>query len=108
MEMDFKQLATAIRVIAEEKNLSEEQVQDIVQQALAAAWRRDYGDREQEVRVNMNLNTGEVSAYVTKEIVQNVEDPRTQISLGDAQVMKKSAKVGETIEVFQKVEDFGR
>jgi N utilization substance protein A len=108
MEMDFKQLASAIRLIAEEKNLPEEQVQDIVQQALAAAWRRDYGDREQEVRVNMNLNTGEVSAYVTKEIVEEVNNPQTEISLGDAQVMKKNVKVGETIEVFQKVEDFGR
>jgi N utilization substance protein A len=108
MEMDFKQLASAIRLIAEEKNLPEEQVQEIVQQALAAAWRRDYGDREQEVRVNMNLNTGEVSAYVTKEIVDEVDNPQTQISLNDAQVMKKNAKVGETIEVFQKVEDFGR
>jgi N utilization substance protein A len=108
MEMDFKQLASAIRLIADEKNLPEEQVQDIVQQALAAAWRRDYGDREQEVRVNMNLNTGEVSAYITKEIVQNVDNPQTQISLGDAQVMKKNSKIGETIEVFQKVEEFGR
>jgi N utilization substance protein A len=108
MEMDFKQLASAIRLIADEKNLPEEQVQDIVQQALAAAWRRDYGDREQEVRVNMNLNTGEVSAYITKEIVENVENPQTQISLSDAQVMKKNSKVGEAIEVFQKVEEFGR
>lgn len=108
MEMDFKQLAAAIRLIADEKNLPEEQVQDIVQQALAAAWRRDYGDREQEVRVTMNLNTGEVSAYVTKEIVENVENPQLQISLSNAQVMKKNAKVGETIELYQKVEDFGR
>ena len=58
MEMDFKQLGQAIKLIAEEKNLPEEQVQDVVQQALAAAYRRDYGDREQEVRVTMNLNTG--------------------------------------------------
>jgi N utilization substance protein A len=108
MEMDFKQLAAAIRLIADEKNLPEEQVQEIVQQALAAAWRRDYGDREQEVRVNMNLNTGEVSAYITKEIVETVENAHTQISLSDAQVMKKNAKVGETMEVFQKVEEFGR
>jgi N utilization substance protein A len=108
MEMDFKQLASAIRLIADEKNLPEEQVQDIVQQALAAAWRRDYGDREQEVRVNMNLNSGEVSAYITKEIVEKAENPQTQISLNDAQVMKKNSKVGETIEVFQKVEEFGR
>ena len=108
MEMDFKQLAQAIKVIAEEKNLPEEQVQDVVQQALAAAWRRDYGDREQEVRVTMNLNTGEVTAFVTKEIVDEVENLQTQISLGDAQVMRKNSKVGETVEIVQPVEDFGR
>ena len=55
MEMDFKQLAQAIKVIAEEKNLPEEQVQDIVQQALAAAWRRDYGYREQELRLPVGV-----------------------------------------------------
>src|SRR5690348_12601612 len=108
MEMDFKQLAQAIKVIAEEKNLPEEQVQDVVQQALAAAWRRDYGDREQEVRVTMNLNTGEVTAFVTKEIVEEVENPHMQISLSDAQVMRKNAKIGETVEIVQPVEDFGR
>ncbi len=106
--MNFKELAQAIKIIAEEKNLSEELVEEIVQQALAAAWRRDYGDREQEVRVTMNLNTGEVTAFVTKEIVQTVEDPRMQISLTDASVMNKKAKVGETIETVEKVEDFGR
>jgi transcription termination/antitermination protein NusA len=108
MEMDFKQLAQAIKLIAEEKNLPEEQVQDVVQQALAAAWRRDYGDREQEVRVTMNLNTGEVKAYVTKEVVDEVENPHTQISLGDAQVIRKNVKIGETVEIMQTVEDFGR
>lgn len=108
MEMDFKQLAGAIRAIAEEKNLPEEQVQDIVQQALAAAWRRDFGEREQEVRVTMNLNTGEVTAFVTKEIVKEVEDGRTQISLSGASAMRKNAKVGETVELIQKVEEFGR
>jgi N utilization substance protein A len=108
MEMDFKQLASAIRLIADEKNLPEEQVQEIVQQALAAAWRRDYGDREQEVRVTMNLNTGEVSAYISKEVVDVVENPHLQLSLNDAQTMKKNAKVGDVIEIFQKVEQFGR
>ncbi|HET9721736.1 MAG TPA: transcription termination factor NusA [Candidatus Saccharimonadales bacterium] len=108
MEMDFKQLAQAIKVIAEEKNLPEDQVQDVVQQALAAAWRRDYGDREQEVRVTMNLNTGEVTAYVTKEIVGEVENPQTQVGLAEAQVMRKNAKVGEVVEVVQPVKDFGR
>lgn len=106
--LDFKQLAAAIKAIAEEKNLPEETVKEVVEQALAAAYRRDYGDREQEVRVTMNLNTGDVDAYVTKEIVETVESPAYEISLSDAQVMRKNAKLGETIEVHDKVNDFGR
>lgn len=108
MDMDMKQLAVAIRTIAEEKNLDEKVVQSIVEQALAAAYRRDYGDREQEVRVTMNLNNGEVDAYVTKVVVIEVNDPSTEISLNDASVMKKDVKVDDTIEVHQKVESFGR
>jgi N utilization substance protein A len=108
MEMDFKQLAVAIRAIAEEKNLPEETVQEIVEQALAAAYRRDYGDREGEVRVTMNLNTGSVDAYITKEIVEEVQNPAYEISLKDAGVMRKDAKVGETVEVHDNVQDFGR
>jgi N utilization substance protein A len=108
MEMDFKQLATAIKAIAEEKNLPEDTVKEVVEQALAAAYRRDYGDREQEVRVNMNLNTGDVDAYVMKEVVEAVENAAYEISLKEAGVMKKDAKVGDLIEVHEKVSDFGR
>ncbi len=108
MELDMKQLAVAVKAIAEEKNLPEEAVQEIVEQALAAAYRRDYGDREQEVRVTMNLNNGDVDAYVSKEVVATVEDDRFEISLGDAQVIRKNAAVGETVEIHEKVTDFGR
>jgi len=108
MDLDVKQLALAVRTIAEEKNLPEETVQEVVEQALAAAYRRDYGEREQEVRVSMNLNTGDVTAYVTKEVVAEVGDPHFEISVQDAGVMKKNAKVGDTIEMTEKVENFGR
>src|SRR5690606_864592 len=101
-------LATAIKAIAEEKNLSEDTVQEVVEQALAAAYRRDYGDREQEVRVTMNLNTGEVDAYVTKTVVDKVEDEFLEIAVPEAQAIKKSLKAGETVEIHQKVESFGR
>lgn len=108
MELDFKQLAVAIKAIAEEKNLPEEAVQEVVEQALAAAYRRDYGEREQEVRVSMNLNTGDVKAYVSKEVVDTVADPHFEISQKDASVMQKNIKVGDTIEIEEKVENFGR
>lgn len=108
MELDIKQLALAVKAIAEEKNLPEDTVQEVVEQALAAAYRRDYGDREQEVRVTMNINTGDVDVYVTKEVVEKTGDDHFEISLNDAQVMKKNAKVGDMIEIHEKIENFGR
>jgi N utilization substance protein A len=108
MDLDMKQLAVAIRTIAEEKNLPEDTVKEVVEQALAAAYRRDYGDREQEIRVTMNLNTGDVDAYITKEIVDKVEHPAFEISLTEAQTRRKNAQIGETIEVHEKAETFGR
>lgn len=108
MEFDFKQLAVAIRALATEKNLPEATVQEIVEQALAAAYRRDYGDREQEVRVSMNLNTGEVDAYVTKEVVETVENPAFELTLKEAQAIRKDAAIGETVEVHEEVQSFGR
>lgn len=108
MDMDFKQLAVAIQAIAEEKNLPEDTVKEVVEQALAAAYRRDYGDREQEVRVSMNLHTGEVDAYVSKEVVEKVGDEDFEISLDDAKKLKKDTAIGEFVELHEKVTTFGR
>ncbi len=108
MDMDFKQLAVAIQSIAEEKNLPEDTVKEVVEQALAAAYRRDYGDREQEVRVSMNLHSGEVDAYVSKEVVERVGDDDFEISLVDAKKMKKDAAIGDMVELHEKVTSFGR
>ncbi|QQS19663.1 transcription termination/antitermination protein NusA [Candidatus Saccharibacteria bacterium] len=106
--MDFKQLAVAIQAIAEEKNLPEDTVTEVVEQALAAAYRRDYGEREQEVRVSMNLHSGEVDAYVSKEVVEKVGDDDFEISLEDAKKLKKDAAIGESVELHEKVTTFGR
>lgn len=104
----MKQLAIAIKSIAEEKNLPEDVVQEAVEQALAAAYRRDYGEREQEVHVTMNLNTGQVDAFVTKTIESDIEDGVIQISLADAKKINPDAKLGETVEVHEQITQFGR
>lgn len=108
MELDIKQLTMALRAIAEEKNLPEDAVQEIVEQALAAAFKKDYGDKEQEVTVSVNLHTGDVDALVSKEVVEKVESPQTEISLSEAQTMKKNAAVGDIMEIHTDVTSFGR
>lgn len=108
MEFDLKQLAQAMKLIAEEKNLPEDTVQEIVEQAMAAAYKRDYGDREQEVRVSVNLNTGAVDVYITKEVVDEVSDENLHISVKDAKKNKPDVKVGDQIEQYVEVKTFGR
>ena len=108
MDFDVKQLAGAMRLIAEEKNLPEETVQEIVESALSAAYKRDYGDREQEVRVAVNLSTGAVDFYVEKEVVESIGDGNFEINLTDALKLKKESKIGDMIEQWVEVKTFGR
>jgi N utilization substance protein A len=108
MELDFKQLATVIKTIAEEKNLSEDAVKEVVEQALAAAYRKDYGDREQEVRTEIDLNTGTISIFTSKEVVDEIEDDRFEITVKEAQKYKKDAKDGDVVEIEEEPEAFGR
>lgn len=108
MDFDVKQLAQAMKMIADEKNLPEDVVNEIVESALAAAYKRDYGDREQEVRVSVNLNTGAVDVFVQKEVVEVVGDDHFEMSLEDAKKVKKDAAIGDMIEQFVEVTTFGR
>jgi len=108
MDLEIKQLVLAIKTIAEEKNLPEETVQEIVEQALAAAWRRDNGDREQEVRSVINLNTGDVDIYVSKNVVDEIENEHTELTVEEAKKLKKDAAVGDVVEEHEKANSFGR
>lgn len=108
MELDFKQLAVAIKAIAEEKNLPEDSVKEVVEQAMAAAYRKDFGDRDQEIRTEINLNTGVVDIYIAKDVVEKVGDERFEMTVEDAKKKKKDAKAGDIIEVHEVPETFGR
>ncbi len=106
--LDIKQLVAAIKVLAEEKNLPEDTVKEVIEQALAAAWRRDYGDREQEVRSELNMNSGDLKVFVIKHVVEEPENDVNQISLEEAKKIKKDVELESVIEYEQDVKDFGR
>ena len=98
----------AVKQICEEKNISQEVVIETIEAALAAAYKKDYGSKDQEVRVELNSDTGEVVVYVQKEVVDEVENPMTEISVVNANMFKKDSKVGDTIEIKDLPSDFGR
>src|SRR5690606_10631970 len=107
-EINLKQLTLAVRTIAEEKNLPEETVLSVIEQAIAAAWRRDNGERDQEVRAELNVNDGTAVVYVAREVVEEVGSDAFEISLSDAKKVKKDAAIGDVIEEKHEVLGFGR
>lgn len=108
--IDIKQMTGAIRVIAEEKNLPEETVFEVIESAIAAAWRKDNGERDQNVRAELNTNTGEADVYVMYDVVDDEEayNTVTEMHLSDAKKIKKGVKVGDIVEEKHVVTGFGR
>lgn len=107
-ELNIKQLTLAVRTIAEEKNLPEETILGVIEQAIAAAWRRDNGERDQDVRAELNVNDGTANVFVAREVVEVVGSDSVEISLDDAKKVKKDAQIGDIIEDKHEVTSFGR
>lgn len=110
MELQIKQLVMTIKQIAEEKNLPEDIVHEAVEQALAAAYRKDFGEREQNVTVQLNENTGEMTATTHYDVVEDdaVENDAQQLTVEQAKKFKKDAKVGDEITETAHPTTFGR
>ncbi len=107
-DINIKQLTLSVKTIAEEKNLPEEVVISVIEQAIAAAWRRDNGERDQDVRAELNLNDGTAEVFVAREVVDEVGSPAHEISLSDAKKEKSDAALGDMIEEKHTVIGFGR
>ena len=105
----------AINLIAEEKNLPRDIIIETVEAALAAAYKKDYSDKDQEARAKLDEETGEIHIFESKTVVPDgdVENEFLQIGLTDAKKIDKKAVVGTEeepymVEMEAFPEDFGR
>lgn len=72
--IDIKQFMSAIKQIAEEKGIAQESVLETVEAALAAAYKRDYGQKGQIIKVKLNPETGSMDITRTHFVVEGVDD----------------------------------
>ena len=109
-DLNIKQMMLAAKTIAAEKNLPEEKVLEVIEMAIAAAWRRENGNRDQNVRAELNTETGEAEVFVQYEVVDGEEayNINNEISLEDAKEFDSNAEIGEIVEEKFPVETFGR
>jgi len=87
----------ALTQMASERHLPKEQVLQAVEVALASAFRKDNPTMGQNLSVKLNPNTGEVLVYALRTVVETVEDPEREISLGDATFIRKDVALGDEI-----------
>ena len=108
--LDLKQMSTMVDIIAEEKGLPRDTVLNVIEQAIAAAWRKDNGDRDMNVRAMLNTKNGEADVYVAREVIEDglAYNPSTEIPLEEALKTNKNAKLGDMVEESHKVTTFGR
>ena len=110
--MDISEFLSALKLIAEDKGLSEAVVMEAVESALAAAYRKDYGKPGQSIRVKINpeKNTMKVwKEFTVLEKDEEVTNPESQISLEDAEANDEKVNAGDVIKEDLKSEtDFGR
>ncbi len=105
--LDLKQMTAMVDIIAEEKGLARDVVIGVIEQAIAAAWRKDNGNRDMNVRAVLNTNTGEADIYVAREVIEDeiAYNPSTEIPLKEA---GEGASIGDIVEEKHVVKDFGR
>ncbi len=94
---DELSFGSAIEQIVSEKGVSKERVLDTVEAALAAAYRKDYGEKGQDVRAEFNETDGSARVYRVMTVVEDeeLENEAAQIPLSAAKETDKETEVGK-------------
>ena len=105
--IDNKELILALEELEKEKGIKKDYLLESIETALVTAYKRNF-DASENVKVEMNEDTGATHVYSVKEVVENIENPITQISLDEAKKINKTLKVGDEVNIEIVPKNFGR
>ncbi|GAW94306.1 transcription termination factor NusA [Calderihabitans maritimus] len=104
MNQDFIQ---ALRDLEREKGIPVEVLLEAIEAALISAYKKNFGSAV-NVRIHIDRDSGEVKVFSRREVVEQVEDPRTQISLEEAHRENPNYEIGDVVELEVTPKEFGR
>ncbi len=104
MKSDFM---LAINQLCAERKLAPEVVLEAVEASLISAYKRNFGAAT-NIEVRIEPNTGEVRVFAAKEVVEDVTDRKTQISLPEARCIEPDAELEQTLLIESTPREFGR
>jgi len=101
----------ALKEIVKDKGISEDLLFTAIEDALVSAYKKNYSKishNSQNVIVKINRDTGEIDVYSRKNIVEEVEDKITEISLDDAKEIDARYEIGDIVDIKVTPKEFGR
>jgi len=120
MFSDPKQFISAIAQLSEERGISEDKIFETIEAAIAAAYKKDYADKNEVIRARFNRASGKILVFKVRTVVNEASliteegEPRSfnearEIMLEEAKKIKKKAEIGDELEFeLENKEDFGR
>ncbi|KOY82715.1 transcription termination/antitermination protein NusA [Lysinibacillus macroides] len=100
-------LLDALNALEEQKGISRDVLIEAIEAALVTAYKRNF-NQAQNVRVDLNLDKGSIRVFSRKDVVEEVEDERLQISLEDAKVINPAYQLEDIVEQEVTPRNFGR
>lgn len=107
-ESDGKEFFAAITQIEKEKGIPQGYMLEKITQALVSAYKRDHEGVGDNVAVEANQETGTVRMFIKKDVVEEVDNSATEISLDEARVQLPHVQLGDVIRIEVKPKNFGR
>lgn len=105
--MDSAELIGALKDLEKEKGIDKEIIFEAIENSLISACKKNFGT-SQNIKVDINRETGDVKVYAQKEIVEDVYDAFLEISLEDAREINPTYEYGDIVDIEVTPKNFGR
>ncbi len=102
-----RELIEALAQIEKEKGINKEILLEAIESSLVAACKNEYG-KSDNIRVIINRENGKVLVYSEKTVVEEVEDPITEISIANAKLKDAKYELGDIVQIEVTPRNFGR
>ncbi len=102
-----KEFIQAIEDLEKERHISKEVLIEAIESALVSAYKKNYGT-SQNVRVDIDQENGDINVFMRMDVVEEIEDELTQLSLEEAKEIDYRYEVGDIVEYQVTPRDFGR
>lgn len=103
------ELIEAIKLLEKERGIDAEMLFEAIEESLVSAYKREFEARTTEnIRAEVDRETGEMRVFLTKTVVEEVEDSNSEMSLEEAKALSEDFELGDMMEYELRPQDFGR